>query len=116
MSYAFGLIMKKTKQKELSSFIKKHADLKGIDLLLSDLNGVLRGKRIQPSALEKIFQDGICLPASVFALDILGNTVEETGLGLGDIYLYPIQVKKVYWRRLISFINYGGRRWIPIFC
>jgi len=82
MSYAFGLIMKKTKQKELSSFIKKHADLKGIDLLLSDLNGVLRGKRIQPSALEKVFQDGICLPASVFALDILGNTVEETGLGV----------------------------------
>jgi len=63
-------------------FLKRHSDLKGIDLLISDLSGVLRGKRIQSSALEKVFKDGICLPASVFAGDITGNTVEETGLGV----------------------------------
>ena len=32
-------------------FLKKYSDLKSIDLLIADLNGVLRGKRIQTSAL-----------------------------------------------------------------
>ncbi len=65
-------------------FLKKYSDLKGIDLLIADLNGVLRGKRIQTSALEKVFQEGLLLPASVFAGDITGATVEETGLGIAQ--------------------------------
>ena len=65
-------------------FLKKYSDLKGIDLLIADLNGVLRGKRIQTSALEKVFQEGLILPASVFAGDITGATVEETGLGIAQ--------------------------------
>ena len=57
-----------------------------IDLLLPDMNGLLRGKRISRSALEKIYADGVCLPMSLIATDITGNTVEETGLGyaIGD--------------------------------
>ncbi len=65
-------------------FLKRFSDLKGIDLLIADLNGVLRGKRIQSSALAKVFQEGIYLPASVFAGDITGATVEETGLGMAQ--------------------------------
>ncbi len=65
-------------------FLKKYSDLKSIDLLIADLNGVLRGKRIQTSALEKVFQEGLLLPASVFAGDITGATVEETGLGISQ--------------------------------
>jgi glutamine synthetase len=57
-----------------------------IDLLLPDTNGLLRGKRITRDALEKIYLDGVCLPMSLIATDITGNTVEETGLGyaIGD--------------------------------
>ncbi len=57
-----------------------------VDLLLPDANGVLRGKRIPASALEKVYANGVCLPMSLVAADILGNTVEETGLGydIGD--------------------------------
>ncbi len=57
-----------------------------VDLLLPDTNGVLRGKRIGIEALDKAFGDGICLPMSLVASDITGNTVEETGLGydIGD--------------------------------
>lgn len=65
-------------------FLKRFSDLKGIDLLIADLNGVLRGKRIQSSALAKVFLEGIYLPASVFAGDITGATVEETGLGMAQ--------------------------------
>ena len=57
-----------------------------IDLLLPDMNGLLRGKRITRDALEKVYADGVCLPMSLIATDITGNTVEETGLGyaIGD--------------------------------
>jgi len=57
-----------------------------VDLLLPDMNGLLRGKRIARIALDKVYQDGVCLPMSLIATDISGNTVEETGLGydIGD--------------------------------
>jgi len=57
-----------------------------IDLLLPDMNGLLRGKRIAAKALQKVYRDGVCLPMSLLATDITGNTVEETGLGyaIGD--------------------------------
>ncbi len=57
-----------------------------VDLLLADTNGLLRGKRITRDALEKVYQNGVCLPMSLIATDITGNTVEETGLGydIGD--------------------------------
>ena len=61
-------------------------DCELIDLLLPDMNGLLRGKRITRDALEKVYADGVCLPMSLIATDITGNTVEETGLGyeIGD--------------------------------
>lgn len=57
-----------------------------IDLILPDMNGLLRGKRITRDALDKVYTDGVCLPMSLIATDITGNTVEETGLGydIGD--------------------------------
>ncbi len=67
---------------EALRFLDRHPEIDSIDLLLSDLNGVLRGKRIGRGNLEKAYREGINLPASVFALDILGNTIEKTGLGL----------------------------------
>jgi glutamine synthetase len=57
-----------------------------IDLILPDSNGLLRGKRITRDALEKVYQNGVCLPMSLLATDVTGNTVEESGLGydIGD--------------------------------
>ncbi len=57
-----------------------------VDLLLPDMNGLLRGKRVTRDALEKVYANGVCLPMSLIATDITGNTVEETGLGydIGD--------------------------------
>ena len=61
-------------------------DCEQVDLLLPDMNGLLRGKRITRDTLEKVYRDGVCLPMSLIATDITGNTVEETGLGydIGD--------------------------------
>ncbi len=65
----------------IKTFINEHPDVSTVDLMLFDMNGVIRGKRINVSQLDKVLEQGICLPASVFALDICGDTVEETGLG-----------------------------------
>ena len=66
--------------------LSRLGDCEQIDLILPDMNGLLRGKRITRSALDKVYADGVCLPMSLIATDITGNTVEETGLGydIGD--------------------------------
>lgn len=68
------------------SALRQMPDCERIDLILPDMNGLLRGKRVTRDALEKVYADGICLPMSLIATDITGNTVEETGLGydIGD--------------------------------
>lgn len=66
--------------------LAEHDNAELIDLILPDMNGLLRGKRITRDALEKVFQNGVCLPMSLIGTDVTGNTVEETGLGydIGD--------------------------------
>ncbi|MGQ4880376.1 glutamine synthetase family protein [Billgrantia sp. LNSP4103-1] len=75
-------------------FLERHPDIDSIDLLISDLNGVMRGKRIPRDNLFKVCEQGVNLPASVFALDINGHTIEATGLGLatgdGDRVCRPL--------------------------
>jgi len=80
-------------------------DCEMIDLLLPDMNGLLRGKRITRDALEKVYESGVCLPMSLVATDITGNTVEETGLGydIGDedriCRPVPGSLRAVPWQR-----------------
>jgi len=67
-------------QDEVTEYLERHPLTQHVDVLLTDLNGSFRGKRIPVSALRKI-EKGCYFPASVFAMDILGNVVEEAGLG-----------------------------------
>src|SRR5690606_11798678 len=79
---------------EANAFLKKHPEVLFVDLLIADMNGVVRGKRIERTSLHKVYEKGINLPASLFALDINGSTVESTGLGLdigdADRICFPI--------------------------
>ena len=69
---------------EIAAFLAEHPEVSTVELLISDLNGVIRGKRIERDLLEKVFTEGFSLPGSVMALDATGTTVEETGLGADD--------------------------------
>ena len=75
-------------------FLKQNPGLESVDLLLVDVNGQIRGKRVGAAGIEKIFKDGVTLPSSLFACDIIGNTPEETGLGTSsgdkDCLCFPI--------------------------
>ncbi len=90
---------------EVEDFLARHPQLESVDLMLSDMNGVIRGKRIEAASLTKIAKEGMCLPASVFALDICGETVEETGLGFeqgdGDriCHILPHSLSLIPWKK-----------------
>lgn len=94
MYYAHRRIMTDSKVKEYKQFLDQNPDVTGIDLLIADLNGVIRGKRVAKSTLEKVFKNGVYFTTSLFALDINGDTIEETGLGIvqgdGDSTCFPI--------------------------
>jgi len=71
-------------QQELQAFLRSHPTLRFVDLLLHDINGVDRGKRVDVAALPATFARGLLLPGSMFALDVQGGTVQATGLGFDE--------------------------------
>ncbi len=44
---------------EPSLFLQEHPEVQFVDLLISDMNGVVRGKRIERNSLPKVFEKGI---------------------------------------------------------
>jgi glutamine synthetase len=66
------------------AWIERHPQVRAVDLLLPDLMGIPRGKRVTVAELEGVHRQGLLLPASMFALDVLGGTVQATGLGFDD--------------------------------
>jgi glutamine synthetase len=66
------------------AWLQRHPQVRVIDLLLPDQMGIPRGKRVTVAELEGIHCNGLLLPASMFALDVLGGTVQSTGLGFDE--------------------------------
>jgi glutamine synthetase len=66
------------------AWLGRHPQVRCIDLLLADQMGIPRGKRVTVDELEGIHTTGLLLPASMFALDVLGGTVQSTGLGFDE--------------------------------
>jgi glutamine synthetase len=106
---------------ELTEFRRRYPHARVVDLIIPDVNGVLRGKRVEIDALEKVFTDGVNLPGSVFGADITGDTAEETGLGfdIGDAdqicHVVPGSLVGVPWhpqpmgQLLLSMYDLQGR-------
>ncbi len=79
---------------EAEAFLASHPNIEAIDLVLTDANGVARGKIIRRHELAAIYAQGRHFPISILGLDILGEDVEETGLvwqqGDADRRAWPI--------------------------
>jgi glutamine synthetase len=69
---------------ELERFCASHPQVRFFDAFVNDLNTVERGKRIDRANIAGVFKRGMPLPGSMFALDIEGGTMEDTGLGFDD--------------------------------
>ncbi len=66
------------------AFLAARPAVKVVDLLLPDLCGVLRGKRVDAADLAAVYDQGMYLPGSMFALDVQGGTIQATGLGFDE--------------------------------
>jgi glutamine synthetase len=88
-----------------AAWLNHYPEIEAVDLLITDTCGIFRGKRIPGDGLAKVLEDGIRLPASIFALDINGENVSGTGLvwrsGDADFAVRPVdgRIIPVPWAR-----------------
>jgi glutamine synthetase len=79
---------------EAASFLAAHPEIEAFDIVLTDANGIGRGKIIRRHELMGLYTGGRHLPISILGLDICGEDVHETGLiwdqGDGDLRAWPI--------------------------
>ena len=57
---------------EAEAFLKAHPDVEAFDIVLTDVNGVGRGKIIRRHELLPLYESGRHLPISILGLDITG--------------------------------------------
>ena len=69
-----------------TAFIEAHPQVEVIEVMISDTNGVLRGKWLSRGSFTKVFKSGMCLPLSTFALDIWGQEVAASGLMVANTF------------------------------
>ncbi len=71
---------------EYQTYCEKHGAPERIELMLCDINAVLRGKWLPGDQISKFAEGAVKLPLSTYAPNIMGYEVEETGLGswVGD--------------------------------
>jgi len=67
---------------EIQDFLSRHPDVTAVDVLLPDLCGVFRGKRVPVDELGKLVKDGVAFPGCTYAVDVTGETIEETGMSI----------------------------------
>jgi glutamine synthetase len=79
---------------ETETFLAENPDIEAIDIVLTDANGIGRGKIVRRHELMGIYTHGRHLPISILGLDICGEDVHETGLiwdqGDGDLRAWPV--------------------------
>jgi glutamine synthetase len=79
---------------EALEFLQRHPEVEAVQLLITDLGGVARGKSIAREELEALYRDGRNVAGSILGLDVRGEDVEETGLvwsvGDADKQCWPV--------------------------
>ena len=81
---------------ELKEFLARHPDLDYVQLVLTDVNGVARGKNLEREELANFYASGRNVAGSLLGLDITGEEGVETGLvwevGDADRLCRPVAV------------------------
>lgn len=79
---------------EAQAFLDQHPDVESVQLVITDANGVARGKSIAREELLPMYRHGRNVAGSILALDSRGEDVEETGLvwsnGDADKVCWPV--------------------------
>jgi glutamine synthetase len=84
----------KADTEEARAFLDQHPDVEAIQVVITDLGGVARGKTIARQELESLYRNGRNVAGSILGLDMRGEDVEETGLvwssGDADKQCWPV--------------------------
>ncbi len=73
-----------TLKQELDSYLAAHPETRYLEALVTDINGILRGKRAERDDFYKLFGNGMNLCAATAILDSRGNTFESVPYGVRD--------------------------------
>ncbi len=90
-------------REEYDAYTAAHGRPDRIELMLCDINAVLRGKWLPGDAVGKLSSGSVRLPYSTYVPAIMGNEVEATGLGIvvgdpdGVLVPVPGTLKPVPW-------------------
>ncbi len=88
---------------EYAAYCEEHGRPDRVEMMLCDINAILRGKWLPGDDEEKIAEGGVRLPLSTYAPNILGEEVEATGLGIavgdpdGRLFPVPGSLRPVPW-------------------
>jgi glutamine synthetase len=71
---------------EVAAFLERHPDIEAVQLVITDSNGVARGKNVAREELAALFGPGRNVAGSILGLDVTGEDVDDTGLvwAVGD--------------------------------
>jgi glutamine synthetase len=86
---------------QLEAFLQKNPDIETFEVLITDLNGLLRGKWLPRESIKKVFSGDFKMPLSTVVADIWGRDVPVIcdATGDGDGLCTPIlsSLKRLNW-------------------
>ena len=109
-------------EKEYAEHCTEHGTPERIELLLCDINGVLRGKWLPGDQAAKLAAQEVRLPISTYAPTIMGTEPPQTGLGIvagdPDGFMLPVAgtLKSVPWAKgkvaqvLVEMADHPGKQ------
>lgn len=65
---------------DIQDWLAKNPDITAVTVALCDINGILRGKRVPLSQLEKLLSGGMRMPQSACTVDIWGHDIIDSEL------------------------------------
>ncbi|UCH74449.1 MAG: glutamine synthetase [Rhodospirillales bacterium] len=90
---------------EADAFLAANPDVKTVELLMPDMCGVLRGKRLTRNSFKKLYSGSVRCPGSLYILDVTGQSVPTMRYGIADgdpdkfCHPAPGTLKPVPWAR-----------------
>jgi glutamine synthetase len=64
--------------------LERQPEIREVDALLVDINGILRGKRLPVAEAGRLFESGMQIPQSIYLMDPRGEMTNPFGRGIGD--------------------------------
>ncbi len=113
------------KATEAEAFLAGNPDVETVELLVPDMCGILRGKRLTRDGFAKLYGGGVRMPGSIYLLDATGQNVPAIPYGMRDgdpdSFCHAVSgtLKRVPWmeRPVAQVLGHmTGEDGAPLFC